>query len=327
MKNDKEKTIKKSKKVLDGQAKSRIFKIIDAILSAIGLLLGLQIAVAGTGENLAVIGLSLFFVMSASRLFHALAVKSEAKGVTAQFIKELVCSALYLFCALLFLFIPKENLSLTISAVVFFIVIATNVIFGMIFGAKKVLTIVFNVLLLLSSVVFIVVIIYMHISDMGIVVAAILSVAVEVKSLVHIVLTSFSQIKLGILQRIIRKTYASEILFGLFMLIVSFSAVFVSQEPGITTYYDALWYCFALVTTIGFGDFTVVTAMGRVLSVVLGIYGIIVVALVTSIIVNFYNEVKHESGENGESNDKSNDASADEGDNATVTEKGSNSDL
>ena len=46
------------------------------------------------------------------------------------------------------------------------------------------------------------------------------------------------------------------------------------------------------VTTIGFGDITAVTDLGRTISVVLGIYGIIVVALITSIIVNFYGEIK-----------------------------------
>ena len=53
---------------------------------------------------------------------------------------------------------------------------------------------------------------------------------------------------------------------------------------------DALWYTFAVVTTIGFGDFTATTLVGRVLTVILGIYGIVVVAVITSIIVNFYNE-------------------------------------
>jgi hypothetical protein len=32
--------------------------------------------------------------------------------------------------------------------------------------------------------------------------------------------------------------------------------------------------------------------VGRLLSIVLGLYGIVVVALITSIIVNFYTEVK-----------------------------------
>ena len=61
-------------------------------------------------------------------------------------------------------------------------------------------------------------------------------------------------------------------------------------EPQITNFGDGLWYCFAVVTTIGFGDIAAQTLIGRIVTVVLGLYGLIVVALITSIIVNFYNE-------------------------------------
>ena len=39
-------------------------------------------------------------------------------------------------------------------------------------------------------------------------------------------------------------------------------------------------------------DLAVTSAIGRIITVILGIYGIIVVALITSIIVNFYGEMK-----------------------------------
>ena len=104
---------------------------------------------------------------------------------------------------------------------------------------------------------------------------------------------SFSQVKLDVLSRIIRKTYAAEILFGMLLLITAFSIVLPNFELNIATFGDALWYCFAIVTTIGFGDITAVTIPGRIISVILGLYGLIVVALLTSIIVNFYSETKN----------------------------------
>ncbi len=109
----------------------------------------------------------------------------------------------------------------------------------------------------------------------------------------YIAQIAFSRIKMDVLRKIVRKTYAAEIVFGMFMLIVAFSIVLPQFEPGISSFEDALWYCFMIVTTIGFGDFTAVTLPGRAISVVLGLYGIIVVALITSIIVNFYNETKN----------------------------------
>ena len=109
----------------------------------------------------------------------------------------------------------------------------------------------------------------------------------------YIARIAFSRIKMDVLRKIVRKTYAAEILFGMLMLIIAFSIVLPQFDPGIPSFGDALWYCFAIVTTIGFGDFAAATLPGRVISVVLGLYGIIVVALIPSIIVNFYNETKN----------------------------------
>jgi hypothetical protein len=105
----------------------------------------------------------------------------------------------------------------------------------------------------------------------------------------------FGRIKVGMLTDIIRQTYAAEIVGGLLLLIFVFSFMLMLFEKNITSYGDALWYCFAIVTTIGFGDIAATSMAGRIMSVILGIYGIVVVALITSIIVAFYGEMKKES--------------------------------
>ena len=114
----------------------------------------------------------------------------------------------------------------------------------------------------------------------------------SLSALLSIISNIFSQIRFDILKEIIRKTYALEIIFGLLVMMVAFSFVLRFTDDAFTTFWDALWYCFAIVTTIGFGDLTPASGAGRIISVILGIYGIVVVALITSIIVNFYGEMK-----------------------------------
>lgn len=100
----------------------------------------------------------------------------------------------------------------------------------------------------------------------------------------------FSRFKTRALIRVLRKTYAIEVLYGLVILIVAISIMLMLYEPSMESFGDALWYCFAIVTTIGFGDIYATSLIGRLLSVILGIYGLVVVALITSIIVNLYQE-------------------------------------
>ncbi len=118
--------------------------------------------------------------------------------------------------------------------------------------------------------------------------------------MLRIMALSLGRFRLDILWRIAERSMAAEIIGGLVLLIMAVSLVLTMVEPAMSKFVDALWYCFALVTTIGFGDITAVTAVGRALSVVLGIYGIVVVALITSIIVNFYSEIKSEEGKDQE---------------------------
>ena len=96
----------------------------------------------------------------------------------------------------------------------------------------------------------------------------------------------FSKVKLFL--DILIQTHTLNVLLCLFAMIIAFSFLFPMFEENIPTYWDAMWYCFTVITTIGFGDFYAATVVGRVLTVLLGIYGIVVVSILTSVIVNYY---------------------------------------
>ncbi len=99
------------------------------------------------------------------------------------------------------------------------------------------------------------------------------------------------QLKLDAFLNKIRQALAMKIIMGLLVLVTLCSIYFTLVEPGMISFADSLWYCFSVITTIGFGDVTITTTLGRILSVILGLYGIVVVGLVTSIIVTIYNNV------------------------------------
>jgi len=106
-----------------------------------------------------------------------------------------------------------------------------------------------------------------------------------------LVLPSINFEKVKVLIKILNATHTIDVIICLIALMISFSFIFPMVEETIPTFWDALWYCFAVITTIGFGDFAAVSIMGRVLTVILGIYGIVIVGIITSVIVNFYNEI------------------------------------
>ena len=127
---------------------------------------------------------------------------------------------------------------------------------------------------------------------------------VSITAFAEVLSNSISQLRFKVLIKIVFKTFAFEIILCLLTLIVASALILMYVEPTGTgslggSFGDSLWYAFAVVTTIGFGDFTAVTPLGRGITVLLGIYGIIVVAVITSIIVNFYNETagKHDAKE------------------------------
>ena len=68
------------------------------------------------------------------------------------------------------------------------------------------------------------------------------------------------------------------------------SLVLFLVEPAVHNYGEGLWFCFVSFSTIGFGDYTSVTMIGRITIVVVTIYAIIVTAMVPGVVVSYYLE-------------------------------------
>lgn len=95
--------------------------------------------------------------------------------------------------------------------------------------------------------------------------------------------------KLRILLTVLRKTHADKIIFGFVIFLLICALVIMLVEPNITNYADALWYCYAVFSTIGFGDVVVTTLISKILSVLVTVYSLFVVAVATGVVVSFYN--------------------------------------
>ncbi|MCI9447268.1 MAG: two pore domain potassium channel family protein [Lachnospiraceae bacterium] len=90
--------------------------------------------------------------------------------------------------------------------------------------------------------------------------------------------------------KILRRTGTLKIFLS-FLLFLCVAAVFLALfDPGIETFGDGLWYCFVAATTIGFGDLVAVTRLGRVITVLVSAYGILMTAMVPGVVVSYYME-------------------------------------
>ncbi len=97
--------------------------------------------------------------------------------------------------------------------------------------------------------------------------------------------------RLRVLWNVVRITKADYFFYGFLVALAAAALLLPRFEPGIAGFGDGLWYLYVSFTTIGFGDLVAVTAAGRILTVLVSLYGILVVALLTGVVVGFYNEL------------------------------------
>ena len=268
----------KEKKKLSKETWDFIYKILDSIFSVAVLPLAIYGLFTGSEDPMVnrLYCAGFFLAFSLSYVCQALRRKNASEPYTWQ----LGQVGVYLTSVLLIFVLPSSDICFPIITLLFAGMLIMNRVKSII-RRHTYRNVIFNISCILLIIVIAIwgsltaVVLFMLALDLG-----------------HIVSLSFSGMDMKIMLKVLRKTYAADVLSGLILFMVAFAFVFPALEEEIPTVRDALWYCFAVVTTIGFGDYAATTTLGRVMSVILGAYGIVVVALITSVVVNFYSEVK-----------------------------------
>lgn len=97
--------------------------------------------------------------------------------------------------------------------------------------------------------------------------------------------------RLRVLRNILVRTKTDKILLVYLAFVLICALLIVMVDPAITSYSDALWYCYAVISTAGFGDIVATTVISKLLSLLVTVYSVIVIAIVTGVVVNFYTQI------------------------------------
>ena len=80
-------------------------------------------------------------------------------------------------------------------------------------------------------------------------------------------------------------------IFWSYLAVVCVAAILLTfLEPNISRFADGLWYCFIASSTVGFGDIVAVTLLGKIITVIVVLYGIVTTAMVPGVALTYYLE-------------------------------------
>ena len=89
---------------------------------------------------------------------------------------------------------------------------------------------------------------------------------------------------IGLLETLFNSRRLSTILAALIFFIFLFGYLFYVSEPGVRDLGDGIWWALVTITTVGYGDITPVTTLGRVVASSLMLLGLGLIATITAIV-------------------------------------------
>lgn len=89
---------------------------------------------------------------------------------------------------------------------------------------------------------------------------------------------------------ITKRTGANKFLYG-FIVYFFISCLLIGVfDKNISNIWDALWFGFNVVTSIGLGDYTVTNPVARIITILLGLYGALILSFIPGLISSYYME-------------------------------------
>ncbi|MEE0510317.1 MAG: potassium channel family protein [Peptococcaceae bacterium] len=99
--------------------------------------------------------------------------------------------------------------------------------------------------------------------------------------------------KWRLLWTVVKRSSADKIVYSFVINFFIVALLITLVEPTIHKYSNGIWYTFVSCSTIGFGDITVTTLWGRLLTAYIAIAEIMTVAVISGVVVSYYLEVIH----------------------------------
>ena len=88
----------------------------------------------------------------------------------------------------------------------------------------------------------------------------------------------------GLLETLFNSRRLRPILAALIFFIFLFGYLFYVSEPDVRNLGDGIWWALVTITTVGYGDITPVTTLGRVVASSLMLLGLGLIATITAIV-------------------------------------------
>ena len=88
----------------------------------------------------------------------------------------------------------------------------------------------------------------------------------------------------------LRDTFLDEVLGVFAIIIIAFTLSLYLFDPSINNLFDSLWFVISSITTVGYGDVLPYSTVGRIISLILLIVGVLIFSAITGALASYFNK-------------------------------------